>query len=1680
MFAKTYKDLLNFESPILDSFNSLILAYCSLASELEKSGMGHLSIDWYQRAFQAATKFRLDKKVLQELQKLLDLSHAHRTPSQPPTASNSQRINVMSPNRSAPDVVGGWHVKDPNNSKEYHQLAGVQGTNDTTSKARPKSALPRLFQDRVTEEVDSTKDGVFEAKRTENERRRPSNDAKLHHFDGNDFDDLSRPKSAVSKLGERYNNMVNSSSAETERLISKMLTSTSTVALQRVSAPRDALYPSNPSTFSGDLLMNKRAASTISAPNLLSASVPHGHSIILLPTPSKNKVDILSMNGHVSSKRVSANGSSVKNRHVETIPETTQYSTIQNNVSHVAANNELPEVMESISNPLTASALKKSGQLQDSNTVAKISVPLSKANKTALSKTIQSKVFEKVKAQKEGVDSGAAKFADGPSLPESYLHLDEFGRDKIKRVADMYIPYFKGLKVEARYQMNRLGHKGRWYPGRIIRADFAKGMYDIEFENGDREKNIFVDDIRIPEHASKQALMKTNQSIKTLPRKREDDEFEKKVSGAAEEKIPARVLRNKNGEEMHNVVMKLLGGINQRGDLRKIERLQVKGDSIIKLQSLVRGVLCRIRFPKRLQQLKREKVLRSKERELKALEEKLAKNLQNTDPLGSRTLPHSARINEKSMEVVNKPSKSSVTFAEVQTGASLVDEVELEIEDRGIEKEQSFNYMINDGSQNFLGADLNTTYPDERIQYPVGEDGQQGYVFPTGPNIAYYQAVNGDPQHLYAPLVNNYVLPTPNLEYVQEILAATVQEQQRGWKEMEQERANYFAQEVNELREAFLAQRSELDRLKREEERKRQQLEKQIKDLLHKQEQQHQQQRQYHDDFKVPPDIHRSKETVDSPAESLGHVTQHQPPKSLEQQNHPPVHKPQERDLPNKFSPESDKANQPSKSVQQAPIIGSDPENAGSSIDCGFLTEEEAPKQDIEVNIVSDGVDLSLHFESSQEQQETAPVSGANSLGQDVRIEDFWNSLSLGDFPMSERPGTVASPVRLDPQRIDVIHSPLPMNPEFFGSAILGESLVERTSIELGPEYAAVIDGSLSMADEDLNNLASQVDTIERDMNSRHDMAYKAMTSVADNDVDVDLDSANLLELESSLTSKKYAEDSMKRKLEETSTMHDSDVIGFSGEVPPPHIERYMSFHGLGDISVSNNGGSSEGNLDALDNVISGSSLDKLSQSELFDIKQQILATSFDSQQHQFALEVVNAFISQAALKFSPVPKMSQNFNEKLDRIEQVEGSRSIHSHEDIEETKEIAQVVAEEVITSVGSKFSTESIDDANNGGQRSNFNLVSPLDVTQQSVGTKLSTGDDPNDELSREERDDMIIEWLENLWNALLNWTFQQILMYTSLTTATEKSILAIRASSTKLPATEPLQQEFSMMLKDLAFEVDDDVEGEESELPNGNGSKKGNMSPQSLRINSFLSEKVKSGENKEVSNKWIDKYMEYLQSGRNLFEEANKAVDDILLLGRDELDEGESTTKLLFEDMISTLQELANNVYQFYVSNILVGTLPSKDVMIEHKPSDVNPYLVSALHSNWNSKWWIDIDRRLISFFTCFKSDITVHHTEIRSRVKDKFYAGLRNVLKRCENQTWQPYWQARENCQLLIGKDNLCRVIAKAESIMYIIPITSPSRHGKGTLVTPAKYTTKSTFDASGLFELVKKVADPKM
>ena len=385
---------------------------------------------------------------------------------------------------------------------------------------------------------------------------------------------------------------------------------------------------------------------SLSSPVLVN---PSNHSIVLLPSHSLISLD---------NPRPSTAGK--KQKFIE--PKKTHASEL---LAKKRSQEKLSlEHSHSRNSSLTATSnMKKDGQpeMVEGGDGKNILSSNKKSNKTLISKVLNETKKQSASQPNLPVPPTTHQSASNPhhttgggggiamnQAQNPLLLIDEFGRDKIKKIADMCFPYFKGLRIEAKYQIGRIGDRGRWYPGRIIKADFINGLYDVEFENGDREKNISVENIRIPEYASKLLLLQstTKTLINTVKSKKNegnknDTDREQDIDDSPNNKkdnkedssshsIPSRVLRKQYEDEMHSHALKLLAGINQRAEQRKIERLHLKNLLITKIQSLIRGAMLRIRFPKIRQQIMKEKELRQKEKELNAMEEMMNNNLQKT------------------------------------------------------------------------------------------------------------------------------------------------------------------------------------------------------------------------------------------------------------------------------------------------------------------------------------------------------------------------------------------------------------------------------------------------------------------------------------------------------------------------------------------------------------------------------------------------------------------------------------------------------------------------------------------------------------------------------------------------------------------------------------------------------------------------------------------------------------------------------------------------------------------------------------------------------------------------------------------------------------------------------------------------------------------------------------------
>eukprot|EP01040_Poterioochromonas_malhamensis_P001273 gene1273-1348_t len=837
-FSATSEDLPIFEGPVLTCFHSVILSYCTLASELEKSGMGHLSSDWYQRAYQVASKFFLESSILQELKKLIDLSvtnynninsNNNNNNSNNITGNNSGQVSQrdnFSNHPNANQVISTSGNATPSNNmiltttsdeNNYHSTPN-NGTNypsvdKTSSRARPRSALPRLVKENTKDDVISTMDESNTYNNTMSLKPFQAINNSMNGANGgasnvygvsndvisnavsNDFDQ-PRPKSAISKLGGGYQQpilplhqynpqiysnhppaaftpitglpptqwMVGSSpigkfssqqqpypyqtypnpyyppydSHQIQAMQLQQYYQTPSNQPSKPSSPTSAPRyvppldtnpgryvppyqgfanfqpgPSSPPsptastqpfpfhqlqstvpphTNEGDNIRTQRLFASQSTP-LINPSM---HSIVLLPSRSAGKLPDAGIAALDSGKKP------MSAKKAPTEPRKTRAAELMLKKSKKDKQSLMDQILLSSTSRPPESSLATSSKRSNSNANSErnedgnaISIqnnnqktekkPQQKMNKTLVSKII-AETKPNQQPQHPGTETKKSVPAESNNPPHQsrlgvvpppptanpLLAIDEFGREKLRKIADMCFPYFKGMRVEAKYQVTRIGDRGRWYPGRIVKADFLQGLYDIEFENGDREKNISVENIRIPEYASKLLLLQstTKSLLNTTKSKKKEDggddnNNQNDNNGAnnngGEHTIPARVLRKQYEEEMHSNTLKLLAGINQRSDQRKIERILLKNQLIVKIQSLIRGVLLRQHFPKLSKQLLKEKELRQKEKELLSMQQQFY-----------ITSSSSPMVSSPTGKKASTGTMTEAVTAEVQTGLSLV------------------------------------------------------------------------------------------------------------------------------------------------------------------------------------------------------------------------------------------------------------------------------------------------------------------------------------------------------------------------------------------------------------------------------------------------------------------------------------------------------------------------------------------------------------------------------------------------------------------------------------------------------------------------------------------------------------------------------------------------------------------------------------------------------------------------------------------------------------------------------------------------------------------------------------------------------------------------------------------------------------------------------------------------
>jgi hypothetical protein len=929
----------------------MILSYCTLASELEKSGMGHLSVEWYQRAYQVASKLFLENAILQELKKLIDLSASANIVSASPHGKESKPLSSSRRETPSKNIFTGngddYDTEDrppqiP--SKNAEELIAVD---KVSIRARPRSALPRLLKEKddiLSGNYDETPPNPVKVATS----HKPFQQENTTHVvgiaanDGHDYYDVPRPKSAISKLGGSYNGPpshsnhgvagFSSPNSKVSRMENAwyydntdedrevlMVDEGQIIAKQDMhsgyrrhpsppppqspqlharydkyfpkggfgapvdkldydsSDPRgvssnhrrsdgektnfEAFHHPNGAAFNprqqredspASLEQQPQLYSSISTPLLLN---PSHHSIVLLPSHSLTQLN--------DQKTPRKNHGPPKH---PLLPRKTLASELlakkkrserKSNEDYV--NHHEDGKIKSSRTLHSSSDLPSKGNSNEKSTTA----TTSKQNKTPLSKMLQESSHQQLKrpssspspSRKHQNQHHSTLPGGGTSTPHNLtvsrfhihnnplLQIDEFGKEKIKKIADYCFPYFKGLRIEAKYQISRIGDRGKWYPGRIIKIDFLNGLYDIEFENGDKEKNISVENIRIPEYASKLELLQSttkallsstkgggnSKSIEEDHRlsEKEKDKGEGGIDGEKKGKkneiniIPSKLLRKQFEEEMHISTLKLLAGINQRSEQRKIERLLLKNLLITKIQSLIRGILLRKRFPKIRQQLMKEKQLRKKERDLRHMEQQLMNNHQNG-------------FASSSSHLFGRPQQ--LTTIEVQTGQSLFEEEYDDHDQDEQERRKQHSSPLNiHPTHSYLETPVATDhnggyYPDEEdgraevsVKYGkfLNENDGSPILFGQGEGHPGFKGANSDSDIILIPMDHLQQRPFFDEKFAEiekiNVALLQIQEEQKGFKELDLQRNQELLKQFHQLHSLLLSQTEELRQIKQQE-----------------------------------------------------------------------------------------------------------------------------------------------------------------------------------------------------------------------------------------------------------------------------------------------------------------------------------------------------------------------------------------------------------------------------------------------------------------------------------------------------------------------------------------------------------------------------------------------------------------------------------------------------------------------------------------------------------------------------------------------------------------------------------------------------------------------------------------------------------------------------------------------
>ena len=197
--------------PVLDCFSGMVLAYWTLAKQLDHDAHSGLAIEWYQRAQETATKFNLDKYFSLE-----PLVEQNSLPRSHPPIHRAFSESVIGPNGTT-NMENGKIERSNSNEELNEQYID----HFSRAKERPQSARPRLVQyntssthsNGVTSSSNSTPEVPKLEVKTDlksDEMRKLSNTSKAHvtvasQSTGSPASEVRvRPKSAVSKLGGGY------------------------------------------------------------------------------------------------------------------------------------------------------------------------------------------------------------------------------------------------------------------------------------------------------------------------------------------------------------------------------------------------------------------------------------------------------------------------------------------------------------------------------------------------------------------------------------------------------------------------------------------------------------------------------------------------------------------------------------------------------------------------------------------------------------------------------------------------------------------------------------------------------------------------------------------------------------------------------------------------------------------------------------------------------------------------------------------------------------------------------------------------------------------------------------------------------------------------------------------------------------------------------------------------------------------------------------------------------------------------------------------------------------------------------------------------------------------------------------------------------------------------------------